>query len=381
MAVEASTTMSLVQPPLPSASSISRDTIVEQLESIANFRDITQGVEELKSGLIYRCATPSKANQQDAFCLVQQLRLQTIIDFREASEAENDAGECRLKQHFKEVEFDEKSLPQPTKANAKRLRHTEFRRCPATDNSDAKAHGSELAMAPVDADSSARVEVSDTSQSTSGLVSLPEGQVLVRVPYAKRCVMKKVAMSMLKPKHFALIGAHYVGSGLLFKPSLRERGKSVAKKQFNKMGLLGFYKVMLTRSSQPICQVLRICADPRNHPVMLHCSHGKDRTGVTTALLLAILGVPRDMIATDYALSDSHGNSEEGRSRFETECPELDAEEWARAKSDTMIDLLNWVDQEFGSLDLYLDMIDFTAVWRCRLRKVFRRATPSLDFV
>jgi hypothetical protein len=74
-----------------------------------------------------------------------------------------------------------------------------------------------------------------------------------------------------------MIGACYIGSGVLFKPSMRERGKSLvcyhtllwrgsaligmqAKKQFNKMGLLGFYKVMLTRSSQSICQVLRICA-------------------------------------------------------------------------------------------------------------------------
>ena len=89
------------------------------------------------------------------------------------------------------------------------------------------------------------------------------------------------------------------------------------------MGLLGFYKVMLTRSHPSICQVLRICAgkertiashyhvfapsllahpldwviDPRNHPIMLHCSHGKDRTGVTTAVLLAILGAPRDSVS------------------------------------------------------------------------------------
>ena len=78
---------------------------------------------------------------------------------------------------------------------------------------------------------------------------LPEGQVLARIPYAKRKVMKKVAMKMLKPKHvseynlslvasplplslitrlqIAIIGAQYIGSGLLFRPSLRERGKSL----------------------------------------------------------------------------------------------------------------------------------------------------------
>jgi protein-tyrosine phosphatase len=38
-------------------------------------------------------------------------------------------------------------------------------------------------------------------------------------------------------------------------------------------------------------------------PAVFHCSAGKDRTGVLSALLLAFLGVPDDVIVEDYALS------------------------------------------------------------------------------
>ena len=41
-------------------------------------------------------------------------------------------------------------------------------------------------------------------------------------------------------------------------------------------------------------------------PVLYHCSAGKDRTGVFTALLLSFLGVPRETILEDYLLSNAY---------------------------------------------------------------------------
>lgn len=38
-------------------------------------------------------------------------------------------------------------------------------------------------------------------------------------------------------------------------------------------------------------------------PALVHCTAGKDRTGVVVALILAALGVPDEVIAADYALS------------------------------------------------------------------------------
>jgi protein-tyrosine phosphatase len=38
-------------------------------------------------------------------------------------------------------------------------------------------------------------------------------------------------------------------------------------------------------------------------PVLFHCTSGKDRTGISAALLLTALGVPRETIVTDYLKS------------------------------------------------------------------------------
>ena len=41
-------------------------------------------------------------------------------------------------------------------------------------------------------------------------------------------------------------------------------------------------------------------------PLAFNCSAGKDRTGVAAALILSALGVPRDTVVADYALSDDY---------------------------------------------------------------------------
>ena len=48
---------------------------------------------------------------------------------------------------------------------------------------------------------------------------------------------------------------------------------------------------------------LSIIADPEAAPVVVHCMAGKDRTGVTCALTLSLLGVSDEDIAADYALT------------------------------------------------------------------------------
>lgn len=57
--------------------------------------------------------------------------------------------------------------------------------------------------------------------------------------------------------------------------------------------------------------------EPENHPIVIHCSHGKDRTGLSAAIIQAAVGVAREEIILDYSLSDEYGSSAEGRRRFE----------------------------------------------------------------
>jgi len=44
----------------------------------------------------------------------------------------------------------------------------------------------------------------------------------------------------------------------------------------------------------------------REAPLVMNCSAGKDRTGVAAALILSVLGVPRETIIADYALTEAY---------------------------------------------------------------------------
>ena len=67
-----------------------------------------------------------------------------------------------------------------------------------------------------------------------------------------------------------------------------------------------FYVGMLEGRSEPLVAVLERVADPANHPLVFHCTAGKDRTGVMAAVLLSVLGVDDDTILDDYELTDRY---------------------------------------------------------------------------
>lgn len=55
-------------------------------------------------------------------------------------------------------------------------------------------------------------------------------------------------------------------------------------------------------------EALAVIADDAAHPLVFHCSAGKDRTGVLAAMVLGCVGVPADDIVADYcAMQDERG--------------------------------------------------------------------------
>jgi protein tyrosine/serine phosphatase len=63
------------------------------------------------------------------------------------------------------------------------------------------------------------------------------------------------------------------------------------------------YVAMVAEGGPVLTRAFEVLASPGSLPAVFHCSAGKDRTGVLSALVLAFLGVPDDTIVADYALS------------------------------------------------------------------------------
>lgn len=75
----------------------------------------------------------------------------------------------------------------------------------------------------------------------------------------------------------------------------------VSKEVLEPLGLANLYKKFLEFCPMEINQALTIFTEERNYPIHVQCSFGKDRTGLVCFLVLAICGVPDELIVQDYA--------------------------------------------------------------------------------
>lgn len=106
-----------------------------------------------------------------------------------------------------------------------------------------------------------------------------------------------------------------------------------------------YYGENLRRWPQRIAAVVRAVAEAEGG-VVVHCAAGRDRTGMVTAVLLALAGVPHEDIADDYALgvhgiNDHHLTQEKPREKPKSEEELL---EWIRHTRGHLLNLLDGLD-------------------------------------
>jgi protein-tyrosine phosphatase len=70
-------------------------------------------------------------------------------------------------------------------------------------------------------------------------------------------------------------------------------------------GLEVMYAYMADTAGPPIVACIRRLIAPEALPALVHCAVGKDRTGVTVAVILSVLGVDTADIDADYTLSNA----------------------------------------------------------------------------
>lgn len=134
------------------------------------------------------------------------------------------------------------------------------------------------------------------------------------------------------------------------------------------------YRVMLDQNSATFAAVLRLAADPANRPLVIHCTAGKDRTGLVAALLLLALGVPEETVVADYTLSNLAFEVLAGRMRPEMSrlysfgFGEVQLRPFLLAEARTLRGALAYLRHRYGSLDWYFQRAGLDDVVVERLR-------------
>lgn len=65
-------------------------------------------------------------------------------------------------------------------------------------------------------------------------------------------------------------------------------------------------KQAMMTDARPYCQILEHLASDVSSPlpILIHCTAGKDRTGVICALILSLCGVEDEIVAHEYSLTN-----------------------------------------------------------------------------
>jgi protein-tyrosine phosphatase len=117
------------------------------------------------------------------------------------------------------------------------------------------------------------------------------------------------------------------------------------------------YLMMLELGAGAYANALEVLADPDRQPAIIFCMAGKDRTGLLSAVVLSLLGVPEDDVVADYALTGNVGSALRARNR--TEFPEsarvtdLLPPDILRAPAYAMAETLELVHERYGSVAGY----------------------------
>jgi protein tyrosine/serine phosphatase len=119
------------------------------------------------------------------------------------------------------------------------------------------------------------------------------------------------------------------------------------------------YKTILMQGRKAYSVVIRhiLAHPPPSNAFIVHCTAGKDRTGVLCALLLSLCGVDDEIVAEEYSLTElGLGTWTENLVQAVinlTGASEEGARNMVGAKSESMFGALKMIKNEFGGAAAY----------------------------
>ena len=137
-----------------------------------------------------------------------------------------------------------------------------------------------------------------------------------------------------------------------------------------KRGLIGLAEDSLTHCTAEVKSIFDILANRDAYPLLVHCTQGKDRTGITVLLVCMLLGAPTEAIKKDYVLSGRELAPERAEKLAEirgiglpdsfADCPE----NWVETVS-------RFIDENHGGVEQYLKHCGVTEQQIAATRKLY----------
>ena len=153
-----------------------------------------------------------------------------------------------------------------------------------------------------------------------------------------------------------------IGSNLFTAPTAADLKRRVVAISAETKDSVRAYDYAIEYAGQYAKILKRIAAG--DLPVLEHCTAGKDRTGVFSAILLTALGVPRDIVIQDYMLSNQYllapdtietTTADLQRAFGLAEAPDISTvKAIMTAKPETLEATFDKIDKTYGSFGNYL---------------------------
>lgn len=271
------------------------------LKSILNFRDVSQTINNLlplkspcrlNSGLLYRSARPDEASTSDRRALTEKFHIKTILDLRSKTE------------------------------------HIEAAKKLDVRKSESLSPDIDLAAA---------------SSDTVKITGVKYEEINLNGGSFSRALLWKLSWTSLS----RLIGLMALGYRV---EAIGILGREVMAPR----GLVGLGEDSLDFSQGEICSCFRILAEPENYPILIHCTQGKDRTGLIVLLVLLLLEVDVEAITADYVVSERE--LEVARESRMKEIRSIGlGEEFAGCPQGFVGAMKAYLDGKWGGVEGYLD--------------------------
>lgn len=139
------------------------------------------------------------------------------------------------------------------------------------------------------------------------------------------------------------------------------------RSQLDRLSLHQIYRQLLDERQAELARVLRAVAGAPEGAVVIHCTAGKDRSGIAAALVQLGIGVPVDTVVADYEVTERYLEGEWAERTLRRMrhlrvpvTPQL-REVLVGSPAQAVEDALDHLDSTYGGADAYLAAIGIDA--------------------